>query len=176
VRTPIAILLSLTFATDLCAQRVADAVAGYSQPSQPPATATATVPATTSVGRYREPSTGSMVVTGMLFAAGGIMAGATAGAQMERCEPGQYFCGMGGAILGGMIGEIVMLPIGVHTSSDHAPLGRKVKASALIMLAGLAAAPVTGGASILLTPPAQLWYLVRQEKNAARREQALATR
>lgn len=176
MRTPIAILISLTFATGLHAQRVAEAVAGYTQPSPPSATASTTVPTTMSVGTFREPNTGSMVVTGMLFAAGGIMAGAAAGAELERCSDGEYLCGMGGAILGGMIGEIVMLPIGVHTSSDHAPLGRKVKASALIMLAGLVAAPITGGASILLTPPAQLWYVIRQEKKAAEREQALAAR
>ena len=116
-----------------------------------------------------------MVVTGALFAAGGIMAGAVVGAEMASCG-GDDWCDLGGAVLGALVGEVVMLPIGVHMSGDQATYGSKLRGSAAMMLGGLILAAPTGGLSLLFIPPAQLWYTIALEQRAARRNQGLAMR
>lgn len=166
--TRIALLLCLSLATDLRAQRVSDAVVGYAD--TPPAAQVSPAPAATSVGLRREPSTTAMIITGTLFAAGGAMAGAVAGESLERCEPGEEFCGVAGAVLGGIAGEILMLPIGVHVTSDQSSLGAKIRASWAATLAGAVLAGPTRGVSVLLIPPAQLFATILVEKRAIRRE------
>lgn len=170
MKTTIALLLSLATAPGLHAQRLGDAVAGYGEMPAAP-----TVP---DVVRLRPPpSTSAMVATGVLFAAGGIMAGAVAGQSLERCQTGDEFCGLGGAVLGALVGEVLMLPLGVHVTSDHSSFGAKIRASWAVMLAGFITAAPSRGASLLLIPPAQLWATIAVEKRAIRRaEGAGATR
>lgn len=172
VKTTIALVLSLATAPGLHAQRLGDAVAGYAEMPTAP-----TAPPPDVVRLRPPPSTSAMVATGVLFAAGGIMAGAVAGQSLERCQPGDEFCGLGGAVLGALVGEVLMLPLGVHVSSDRSSLAAKVRASWAVMLAGFITAAPTGGGSLLLVPPAQLWATIAVEKRAIRRaESAGATK
>ena len=162
----IALLLTAAITTDLHAQRLADAVAGYA------ALAAATIEApgaSVATGFQREPPTTSMIVTGTLFAAGGVMAGAVVGAELEHCSHQSEYCGFGGAVLGGLVGEILMLPLGVHISSDRSSLGTKVKASWAATLASAVLAGPTMGASIALLPAGQLFATILVEKRALRR-------
>ncbi len=173
VKTRIPLLLSLSLVTDLRAQRISDAVVGYAD--TPAAMQVSPAPAATSVGLRREPSTTAMIATGTLFAAGGIMAGAVIGESLEHCGPGEEFCGLAGAVLGGIAGEVLMLPIGIHVISDQSTLGAKMRASWATFLAGTMLGGVTGGASVLLIPPAQLFATIFVEKRAIRRAERTGT-
>lgn len=153
----------LFMATSAEAQRLAlsqSAAAAIPSHAGHPSPAALAVPQT-------PPSAPSMVVTGMLFGLGGIMAGGYVGADLAcaNARPDEW-CELGGAILGGLIGELVMLPMGVHVASDRTSYRRKLFISTATFLAGAVLAPVTGGATLLLAPPAQLALLVRAERRA----------
>lgn len=62
-----------------------------------------------------------------------------------------------------------MLPLGVHIASDRSSYRRKLAVSSGILLAGTVLAPVTGGISLLATPPVQLLAVVGAERAAIRR-------
>lgn len=114
---------------------------------------------------------GRMAATGTLFALGGVFGGAIIGAEMACSGPdAESLCELGGGIIGALVGEVVMLPLGVHLASDRSSYGRKLLVSSGVMLAGIVFAPVTGGVSLLLAPPIQLMTVMSTERNAVLRE------
>ena len=83
-------------------------------------------------------------------------------------EPGD-FCGLGGAILGAVAGEVLMLPAGIHVASANTSYGQKLLISSAVMLGGMVLAPVTAGISLLAIPPVQLGMLMAAENRAPER-------
>lgn len=116
------------------------------------------------------PRNGAMAFTGTLFAAGGIFAGGYIGAGMA-CggANGDDWCELGGAIVGALVGEMIMLPLGVHIASDRSSYGKKLLVSSAVMLGGMVLAPLTGGISLLAAPPLQLMTVMGVEKAAVAR-------
>ena len=110
---------------------------------------------------------GSMAFTGAVFAAGGIFAGAVIGSKMS-CSGADSddWCELGGGLLGATVGELVMLPLGVHIAGGKVSYGRKLLVSSGVLLGGILMAPVTGGVSLLAVPPVQLMMTVNMEKRA----------
>lgn len=157
----------LVCATTAGAQRLADTrpagVVPKSLHAEPIRPTAAAIPA-------YDDGTGRMMGTGMLFAVGGIFAGAVAGAELScaNADPDDW-CELGGGLLGATIGEVVMLPLGVHIASDRSSYGRKLAVSSGVLLVGIALAPVTGGISLLATPPVQLLAVVGAERAAIRK-------
>ena len=109
---------------------------------------------------------GSMAFTGAVFAAGGIFAGAVIGAKSACGGNSDDWCELGGGLIGATIGEVVMLPLGVHIAGGKVSYGRKLLVSTGVMLGGIALAPLTGGVSLLMAPPVQLMMTVNMEKKA----------
>jgi hypothetical protein len=121
-----------------------------------------------SVGADAEPpSIALMIVGGTMLGAVGLLGGGTLGYNLENCRgSGDDFCGLGGAILGGLIGESIALPVGVHWAGGRGSLGSEIGAALGITLLGIAAAYATQGPGILLVPPAQLITAIVMEHNA----------
>ncbi|HET9452819.1 MAG TPA: hypothetical protein VFO66_00945 [Gemmatimonadaceae bacterium] len=109
---------------------------------------------------------GSMAFTGAVFAAGGIFAGAVIGAKTACGGNSDSWCELGGGLIGATIGEVVMLPMGVHIAGGKVSYGRKLAVSSGVMLGGLLLAPLTGGVSLLMVPPVQLMMTVNMENRA----------
>ena len=80
------------------------------------------------------------------------------------------FCGLGGAILGGLIGESIGMSTGIHYGGGrrHSFAGDFGVALGIAAL-GLVAAPVTYGASLLAVPVVQLIVGVNREVKARHR-------
>ena len=167
MRIAIAGLALLLAATPADAQRLTETRTAVGVAELPPK-----APRSGSTGApVGEPgATARMTLTGGLFAAGGIFAGGYIGAGLA-CggASADDWCELGGAIIGAMVGELVMLPLGVHVASGKASYGGKLLASSGIMLAGIMLAPVTGGVSLLLVPPVQLMTTVGMENSAIAR-------
>lgn len=106
---------------------------------------------------------GEMTGLGAAFAAGGLFAGAVLGARVACGDTPDDWCDLGGALIGATVGEVVMLPLGVHLASGRTSYGRKLLVSSGVMLGGLVLAPVTAGASLLAVPPVQLLVISRME-------------
>lgn len=159
--------LTIVLALLMCAgtaqaQRLADLRPAAAQATafrEAPAPATPQVFANT-------PDGGSMTFTGALFAAGGIFAGAVIGAKTACGGNSDDWCELGGGLIGATIGEVVMLPMGVHIASGKVSYRRKLAVSSGVMLGGIVLAPLTGGVSLLAVPPVQLMMTVGMERKA----------
>jgi hypothetical protein len=163
MRTISIALFALLTAAPLDAQRLAESRVGLARPDS----AAAAVPG---YAQVPEPASDVMMV-GSAIAAGaaGLLVGGAVGAKLERCGPDEWFCGLAGALIGGTVGVTVGIPIGVQAVGRQGHLGKKVGTSTLIVLGGLALAPVTSGISLLAVPPLQVVFSVREEKRAESR-------
>lgn len=123
------------------------------------------VPATPQV-YPKAPDGGSMSFTGAVFAAGGIFAGAVIGAKTACGGNSDDWCELGGGLIGATVGEVIMLPLGVHIASGKVSYRRKLAVSSGVMLGGIVLAPLTGGVSLLAVPPVQLMMTVGMERKA----------
>jgi len=174
-RTAAVVLAALTITAPLCAQRIgATRVAAHNErialadTDRTGAIASSTL--TDDVRREtREarPSIPAMMLAGTALGAVGLFAGGALGVASENCghHPSE-FCGLGGAILGGLIGESVGVPIGVHLVGRNGSLGGEIGASLGVSFLGILAAFVTQGVGILLVPPAQLATSIHIERAA----------
>ena len=118
--------------------------------------------------------TGSMLFTGFMGGALGFFGGGAIGYAMKSCTDDEWFCGMGEAAIGATIGEILLLPYGVHLNSRQSPYGLKLLASIGIATAGIALGEATGGASVIAAIPLQLAAAIAIEhagRDKARRSQ-----
>ena len=159
---PIALSL-LVLASVAQAQRVADTRFG----AVFPAAVTEAVASPVAMPSARSGrSNGSMVTTGTIFAIAGLFGGAYTGVAIECGNDGRAHCGGGGALLGALAGEVMMLPMGIHHVSNASSYPDKLKLSWAVMLGGMILAPVTAGLSLLAIPPVQLAMIVRAENRA----------
>jgi hypothetical protein len=86
--------------------------------------------------------------------------GAAVGMGLETCSPGEWFCGLGGALLGGGVGMLTAMTIdyalaieGMQRPAPHAPPGHATSPSRntgrpTAIVAGLA--PTKAGAAVVL--------------------------
>ena len=115
----------------------------------------------------KPPSIAAMFVAGTMLGAVGLFGGGTLGYNLENCRnSGDDFCGLGGAIIGGLIGESITLPVGAHWAGGRGSLGSEIGASLGITLLGIAATYATQGPAILLVPPVQLITTIVMERDA----------
>jgi hypothetical protein len=132
-------------------------------------------PALQESGRYVSDAT--LALGGIVGGGAGLIGGGLLGYGLETgvagCE-GDEWCGFAGTVFGAMIGEAVMLPLGVHLANrsrgSYAPgLGM----SLVVGLAGLTLAGATGGAAPLMVPAipiAQLLTSIAVERRTAARK------
>jgi len=175
-RTSAVLLAALTITAPLSAQRIGTTrVAAHNESfaladtDRTGGTASSTL--TDAVRREtredRRPSIPAMVLAGTALGAVGLFAGGALGVASEDCghHPSE-FCGLGGAILGGLIGESIGVPIGVHLVGRNGSLGGEIGASLGVGFFGVLAAFVTQGVGIMLVPPAQLATSIHIERAA----------
>jgi len=115
--------------------------------------------------------TAAMVGGGILGGAVGLAGGVIIGAGIERslsgCQ-GDDFCGLGGAALGGLIGEATLLALGVHIGNERrgeylAALGGSLGA----IVAGFAVGGlVHRGDVVLVIPLGQLFAAATFERRS----------
>jgi hypothetical protein len=136
--------------------------------------ALAPAPALQESGRHVSDAT--LALGGIVGGGAGIIGGGLLGYGLETgagCE-GDEWCGFAGTVFGAMIGEVVMLPLGVHLANrsrgSYLPgLGM----SLVVALAGLTLAGATGGAAPLMVPAipiAQLLTSIAVERRSAARK------
>ena len=108
-----------------------------------------------------------MVVAGTVLGAVGLFAGGALGVAAEDCNhhPSE-FCGLGGAILGGLIGESIGVPVGVHLVGRKGSLGGEIGTSFGVSFIGVLSAFASQGIGILFVPPVQLMTSIAFERNA----------
>ncbi|HYC52835.1 MAG TPA: hypothetical protein VEB19_17105 [Gemmatimonadaceae bacterium] len=119
-----------------------------------------------------EPSVGAMIVAGVFGGAVGLFGGGMIGYAMKSCAPDEWFCGLGEAAIGASIGELLLMPYGVHLASRHSSYGTKFVMSFVTMGIGMALAPATQGVSLLAAVPLQLGTVIYTEQAAARKKPA----
>lgn len=114
----------------------------------------------------------AMLVSGLALGAVGMFGGGYLGYQIETAGGcgDAFFCGLAGAILGGLIGESVGMATGIHLAggsrnSFAGDLGVALGIAAL----GTIAAPVTYGISLLAVPVVQLVVGTHRENKADRK-------
>lgn len=116
------------------------------------------------MARTPDTNTGGMVFGGLLLGAGGLVAGALLGNQLQRypCED----C-IEGAFYGALVGESLAIPLGVHLGDrGHGNAGTALAASLGIGALGLGAAAATHEWSLLLAiPVAQLVTSIAIERH-----------
>jgi hypothetical protein len=161
------LLLALATASPLWAQRIDDARVAVRLASNEMMpvhrTAVAVAPSRTSA------STGSMIVGGLIAGVLGTFAGAAVGVSAENCQRGGSddfdFCGLAGGLIGGLIGEAVGVPIGVNwVANGQGTLGKSIPASLGVSAVCLVAGFATGGMSLLMIPPLQIYTAIRAER------------
>jgi hypothetical protein len=119
-------------------------------------------------------STGLLVIGGVAGGALGFIGGAYAGYYVARadCEDDEWFCGLDGVAVGALIGEALMLPLGVHLmNSQRGPYVTQVLASGVITGAGLLAGYFTPDLAYVwavAVPVAQLFTVIKMERAALR--------
>lgn len=113
--------------------------------------------------------TGSMLFTGFMGGALGFFGGGAIGYALKSCHNEEWFCGMEEAAVGAMVGEILLLPYGVHVNSRHSPYALKLLASIGIAAAGIALGEATGGVSVIAAVPVQLVTTIAIEHAARTR-------
>jgi hypothetical protein len=100
------------------------------------------------------------IIGGLIGGAAGLVAGGQIGYGIDsaNCEGDEWFCGIGGIIIGGTIGESIGLPLGVHLGNGRkGNFGKELFSSLGIAAGGMVLAVVTGEGAVLLTvPPVQL--------------------
>ncbi len=164
------VLAALATAAPLAAQRLYDARSAVFRrdtiPTSPTAWRTESIAPPSA-----QQSTPRMVVSGVLLGAVGMFAGGAVGYGVETsggCV--DEFCGLGGALLGGLVGETIGLATGVHLAGGkRGSLGAEIGGSFLFALLGVLVAIPTQGVGLLAIPPLQLWLTIRLEKAGARR-------
>lgn len=166
-RFGLSVLLGLATASPLSAQRLEETRVAMH------VTSTELAPAhhsTTSVAPSRtSASTGAMITGGIIGGVMGAFAGSVVGRQMENC-PDQNVgdCGIGGAVLGGLIGEAVGVPMGVNWAANgNGTLRKTIPVSLGVSAACLVMGFMTGGASILMIPPMQIYTAIRAERSGS---------
>jgi hypothetical protein len=63
------------------------------------------------------PPTGSSILGGTLGSAVGVVGGALVGYSMRTCGPGEWFCGMGEAMVGALAGSVVGSTVGANMAA-----------------------------------------------------------
>jgi hypothetical protein len=137
------------------AQRLAPAYLRDTVPSwTPPGAAYRDTAAT------RHPDAGGMVVAGVTAGAVGLFAGAYAGGALGGGNRicGDDPCGLEGALWGAVLGESVVLPLGVHLAGGRrGNYGTELVTSVVIATGGVLLAYASGsGIPLLAVPIAQL--------------------
>lgn len=173
-----AALLALAAASPAGAQRAApplSALRADAPGAAPVPYALAPAAALQESGRYVSDAT--LALGGIVGGGAGIIGGGLLGYGLETglagCE-GQEWCGFAGTVFGAMIGEVVMLPLGVHLANrsrgSYLPgLGM----SLAVGLAGFTLAAVAGESVPLVVPvipAAQLVAAVAVERGTAARK------
>ena len=167
MKTTLLVLSCLLVASTADAQRLTDARGGAANSALPTGGLAAEAESARRVGDAGAARNAAMAGMGTLFAAGGLFAGAYVGAA-AACGNSSHndYCGLGGGLVGALVGEMIMLPMGVHYVSSQSSYGRKLLASSAVMLGGMALAPLTAGISLLAVPPVQLLAAMHVERRA----------
>ncbi|MEW5927141.1 MAG: hypothetical protein AB1941_06645 [Gemmatimonadota bacterium] len=169
-----AALLALAAASPASAQRAAPPLSALRVPVTALAPA-AYQPALPQSGPRTDGA--GMAFAGLAGGAAGLLGGALLGYVVETgltgCA-GEEWCGFRGVLLGGVVGEVTMLPLGVHLANrGRGSYGSGVAATALVGVGALLVAAGMGDAvpaTALLVPAAQLAAAVAVEKSTARKK------
>jgi hypothetical protein len=100
-----------------------------------------------------------------------MLAGGALGLALElpHCGDDAFFCGLFGLAVGGSIGELTMLPLGMHKYGSQSSLGAKMAISLLIAAGGIGGALYAEGATLLAIPPVQILAILALEHRATER-------
>ena len=111
-------------------------------------------------------ASGWLLLGGVVGGAVGLVGGGLIGAAIESRDCEGDFCGLGGFIVGGMLGESVLLPLGVHLANDRrGDFGKAALISAGIAAAGILIISQTDQGIVLYAiPVAQLITSIRIER------------
>ena len=167
-------LLALAAASPAGAQRAAPPLSALRADEAGPVPAPY-VPALQESGRYGSDATLALggVAGGALGALGGAAAGFALETTLTGCE-GDEFCGFGGILLGGAVGEMVMLPLGVHMANrSRGRYAPSLGMSFAVMLAGFTIASQAGeaaGVVVAAIPITQLVAAIAVERGTAARK------
>lgn len=118
-------------------------------------------------------SNAKMATYGLLTGAAGLLLGGLVGAALsgDREDADSWVDALEGAVIGGTVGESLMLPVGVHLANDRrGDLLLSMPASLVIGVAGAAFARNVSSKTknlpiLILTPVAQLVASIAIEKN-----------
>lgn len=117
-----------------------------------------------------QPPVAGPVFGGVVAGLAGIIAGGYAGYGLECADgcPGD-FGGFGGAVLGAVTGEMLLLPVGVHLGNGgRGSLAADFTASLLSGAGGMVVAALTEPDFLYVVPFIQLTATVLAERNSAR--------
>ena len=141
----------------------------FASTSQPRAATTTFAP-----GDTLGASTGLLVLGGVAGGALGLIGGAYTGYYIRRadCEDDEFLCGIDGVAIGALVGEALLLPLGVHlVNRERGPYLTQVLASGAITGAGLLAGYFTPDLQYVwafAVPVAQLFTVIKMERAAQR--------
>jgi hypothetical protein len=118
---------------------------------------------TRSVGTERQgASTAALLAAGIAGGAVGLVGGAYLGAALDH--GGSEYLPVG-AVIGGLAGETLLLPLAVHLANGRrGNLLNGTLLSVAAMGAGILFAAPTGAASMLAVPPVQLYLSITEEQ------------
>lgn len=169
-----AVLLALAAASPAAAQRIAPPLSALRMDA-PVAALVSHAPALQESGPYASDAALALggIAGGALGFFGGGLAGYTFETGLTGCA-GDEWCGFGGIVLGAVLGEMVMLPMGVHMANrsrgSYAP---SLAMSLAVGLAGLVLASEAGeaaGVLVAAVPAAQLLAAIAVERGTAARK------
>lgn len=168
-----ATLLALAAAAPARAQRAAPPLSVL-RAEAPLATPAPFVPALQESRTPVDPVT--LVFGGITGGALGLLGGGAAGYFLEtavfQCQSAE-FCGFGGLLLGAAIGEVVLLPYGVHQANrSRGRYAPALATSVIIGVLGLAVASQSGEAAptvLFSIPAAQLLAAIAVERDTERK-------
>lgn len=167
----LAALLSLAALAPAGAQHAAPPLAALRLQAPPAAPAVYPPPQEAS---GRQASDAMLALGGIAGGGLGLFGGAALGYAIETgltgCEGGDW-CGILGAFGGGLVGELVMLPLGVHLANGRrGSYGWTAAASLLAAAAGGLASTGFGDADFMMfvVPAAQIYAAVVVQKKTAR--------
>ncbi|HEX8274337.1 MAG TPA: hypothetical protein VF615_16995 [Longimicrobiaceae bacterium] len=168
-----AALLAAAAASPAGAQHAAPPLAAL-RPDGPGPLSSPYAPALQESGPYVP--TGTLAFGGILGGAAGFAGGALLGYTLDTaladCK-GEEWCGFRGVLLGGALGEALMLPLGVHLANRSR--GRYAPGAAMSILVGLGGLTLAAAAGeglplvVPAIPVAQLLTAVRVERSTAAR-------
>jgi hypothetical protein len=110
---------------------------------------------------------GALVGALVLGVAGGFVGYSVA--DQSHCD---YFCGVGEALVGAVVGEVVGIPAGVRMTGGRGSLPAQLLVSAGVAAIGIWAAPVTIGLSLLAVVPLQIHLVIKDAKDGTTRTEA----